>query len=47
MVVQEERSILWEVTVSVIEKPNCSKAHVSNCERLLRQSCLNFQTQFR
>jgi hypothetical protein len=40
-VIQEERAIFWEVTVSVIARIKCSYERVSNSEWAPRQSFLN------
>ena len=43
-VIQEERSVFWELTVLVIIRKNRSYDHVSNSEWLLRLNRLNLQT---
>jgi hypothetical protein len=40
-VIQEERAIFWEVTVSVIARIKCLYERVSNSEWASRQSFLN------
>jgi hypothetical protein len=44
-VIEEEMSIFWEVTVSVIGRKKSSYEHVCNSEWLPRHSCLNLQIQ--
>ena len=45
-VIQEERSVRWEMKVSVImKKKRSSYVHVSICEWPYRRSCLNLQTR--
>jgi hypothetical protein len=47
-VIQEERSVFWAVTVSVIvRKKKAVYEHASECEWLPRQSCSNLQTELR